>query len=246
MKKCNEVISLGYNCEISFRIRDYYGELCSWPFSWSYILDRDTFLEALDNMEEIFQENVKVCLDPRVNSMIECEKYHICFHPRGSYVAQDGSIPDETFDEAVAELRQRVLHLVKKFKSSLLDRTKNYIFFIGLTDNGKTDDKEFIINLENKLDVLCPNKNYKLVVVVPDNRYKKELEELNSESIKIRRIKKFGKQKCNDISTDAIGWGKIFKEFLGAEGIHMYYQRLEKHRIERVIGAIKKRMQQLI
>lgn len=246
MKAYNEVISLGYNCEISFRIRDYYGKLCSWPFSWSYILDRDVFLEALDNLDEIFQGEVYVCRDPRVNSMIECGKYHICFHPRGEYVAADGSIPEETLEAAISELRNRVAHLVDKFKRALKDPAKNYVFFIGLTDNGKSDDEEFIIKLENKLNQLCPAQNYIVVAVVPQKRYREELSLLNSEHVKIRVIKDFGKQKCNDISTDARGWGKIFYEFLGRERIHSYYKNLAKHRRKRVIAAVKKRAARLV
>lgn len=242
MKAYDEVISLGYNCEISFRIRDYYGRLCSWPFSWTYILDRDSFIMALNNLDAIFQGEVCVCQDPRVNSMIECGKYHICFHPRGEYVASDGSIPVETYPEAVGELRQRVSYLVEKFKAAVSDKNKNYVFFVGLTDNGKTSDKEFIINLEKALNRLCQNKNYTLVVVVPRKRYSKELELLNTNKVKIRKIRKFGTQKCNDISTDMFGWGRIFREFLGKDNIWSFYYRLQKHRLERITSAVKKRI----
>lgn len=246
MKKYDEVISLGYNCEISFRIRDYYGKLCSWPFSWTYILDRDAFLDALDNMDEIFQGEVYVSKDARVNSMIECGKYHICFHPRGEYVAEDGSIKQETFVEAVDELQQRISYLVKKFKEALQNTSKQYIFFIGLTDNGKTDDIEFLISLKSKLNKLCPSGNYELVAVVAKNRFDEKLKKFDEERIKIRTIKSFGKQKCNDISTDAKGWGKIFSEFLGRDYIQMYYWRLEKHRVERTLMAVKKRIKRFI
>lgn len=242
MKSYDEVISLGYNCEISFRIRDYYGKLCSWPFSWTYILDRDAFISALNNLDEVFQGEVHICQDDRVNSMIECDKYHICFHPRGEYVSIDGTIPIAIFPQAVAELRQRVKYLVEKFETAMSDGEKNYIFFIGLTDNGKTCDKEFIVNLENALNHICLKQNYTLVVVVPKKRYSKELEQLNTDKVKIRTIKYFGKQKCNDISTDMFGWGRIFREFLGDDNIWSFYRRINSHRLKRIISAIGRRI----
>ncbi|MCI6997560.1 MAG: hypothetical protein MR936_12430 [Eubacterium sp.] len=243
MKNYDEVISLGYNCEISFRIRDYYGKLCSWPFSWTYILDRDAFLDALSDLEQIFQGKVHVCQDNRVNSMIECDKYHICFHPRSEFVAADGTIPDTTLQDAISELRERVLYLTKKFESALKNTEKQFIFFVGLTNNGKTTDYDFLIKLKSKLDLLCPAKNYILVAVVQKNKYTADLEQLKDDNIKIRTIKKFGKQRCNDISTDMLGWGKLFKEFLGKENLNGFYIRLTVHRLKRIFNAILKRIQ---
>ncbi|MGN0437490.1 MAG: hypothetical protein ACI4F4_03130 [Lachnospiraceae bacterium] len=242
MKAYDEVISLGYNCEISFRIRDYYGKLYSFPFSWSYILDRDEFLKALDNLEQIFQGEVHVCKDNRVNSMIECDKYHICFHPRSEFVADDGTIPEETFDKAVEELRTRVMYLVKKFKVGLKDPNKQFVFLVGITDNGKTSDYDFLFELKSKLDILCPAQNYVLVAVIPENRLTTELKLINDERIKIRKIRRFGTQKCNDISTDMFGWGRIFKEFLGKENLGWFFYRLNKHRVERILQAVCRRI----
>ena len=154
----------------------------------------------------------------------------------------DGSIPLETFPEAVRELRERISHLVEKFEEALLNKDKNYLFFIGLTDNGKTSDKDFVINLENTLNRLCPNKNYTLVIIVPRKRYSEELEALNTDNVKVRRIRKFGTQRCNDISTDMFGWAKIFREFLGQDDVWSFYFRLQQHRLKRIVNAVKKRL----
>ena len=48
------IVSLGYNCEVSFRIEDFTHEkINSYPFSWSYISDHKKFLEALQNLDDV-------------------------------------------------------------------------------------------------------------------------------------------------------------------------------------------------
>lgn len=239
--KFDEVVSLGYNCEVSFRIENALGELNSMPFSWAYILDRDLFLEALENPKEIFQNEVSVCRDPRVNTMIQCDKYKICFHPRAEYVDADGTIIENTFREACDELRSRVAHLTDKFEK-LLQSEKRTLFLVGVTENGKTTDAEFIKKLYQYLCAKYVSKNFLLVAVIPKKRMNKELFSLESDRLKIRTIKRFGTQRCNDISTDASGWSKIFGEFLGKEYKKSFLKNLGKHRRERIFAAIKKRL----
>ena len=47
------LVSLGYNCEVSFRLEDYYGKLDSYLFSWSFEDSRSGFIKALENMEDV-------------------------------------------------------------------------------------------------------------------------------------------------------------------------------------------------
>ena len=46
------IVSLGYNCEISFRIEDYYGKLDSYLFSWSFEDSRKGFIKALEKLKK--------------------------------------------------------------------------------------------------------------------------------------------------------------------------------------------------
>ena len=243
MNSFDEVVSLGYNCEISFRLENCFGKINSWPFSWSFILDRNLFLEALNHMDEIFQESVSICTDSRVNAMVQCDKYKICFHPRGQYVDKTGHvIEDRFFPEGETELKLRVKYLVEKFSRLQKDKNRRSLLICGIEEDDQDDTFEFITKLDEAIRVLFDSNNYVLLIVLPKSKYNKEIKMLESRQLKIRKIRHFGVQKCNDISTDTNGWGRIFFEFLGVKKFFAFYHRLTKHRIVRVYGAIKKRI----
>ena len=243
MDRFDEVVSLGYNCEISFRLENCFGKINSWPFSWSYILDRELFIEALNHLEEIFQDSVSICKDPRVNAMVQCDKYKICFHPRGQYVDENGHVIEEKFfPEGESELKSRVKHLISKFIQLQKDKNKRTLLICGVEDDGKDDTIEFIKKLDKTIHALFDSNNYILLIVLPKHKYNNEIKGLESKQLKIRKIRSFGVQKCNDISTDMHGWGRIFLEFLGVKYSFAFYNRLTKHRIVRIYGAIKKRI----
>lgn len=242
----DEIVSLGYNCEISFRIRNYLGYLNSWPFSWSYILQRDKFVEALNDRGSIFQGEVSQCEDKRVNSMLQCEKYEICFHPRGEYEGDDGKVRTECFAEAVSELRSRVSHLIDKF-NGLLASEKKTLFIVGISPLEESAPVHFISDLYYWLNTNYISGKFCLVAVFENadyKKYKNELVALENDRLYVRKIKKFGIQRCNDISTDGVGWWKIFREFYGKSNLK-YFFRLWILRASRVVNAVIKRFKRL-
>ena len=95
------IVSLGYNCEISFRIEDYYGKLDSYLFSWSFEDSRKGFIKALENIEDVFEGDLELCPD----HMIRDKKYQIRFHPRYDILPKFGETTDKQFEEAVKELK---------------------------------------------------------------------------------------------------------------------------------------------
>lgn len=242
MNRFDEIVSLGYNCEISFRIKNFTGKLESWPFSWSYILDRDKFLESFDNLGEIFQGSVSIADTTKLQSMIQCDKYKICFHPRAEFLNADCTFNDEKFADGVIELKSRVKYLINKLERLLQDPQKRTLFIVGITDNGKTSDAVFVKNLYDTLMKKYISGKFVILVIVPKSRYTKELKNLESKQIKIRTIKKFGVQKYNEISTDSFGWVKALSELLGYGGIFRFYKNLSVARVTRVLNAIKKRI----
>lgn len=55
------IVSLGYNCEVSFRIEDFtHDKIKSYPFSWSYITDQKKFLDALWNLDDVLKNEIEV------------------------------------------------------------------------------------------------------------------------------------------------------------------------------------------
>lgn len=55
------VISLGYNCEVSYRIEDLLGrKIDSYPFSWAYVMDNHAFLKCLENLEDVLENEIEI------------------------------------------------------------------------------------------------------------------------------------------------------------------------------------------
>lgn len=63
--KYDHIISLGYNCEVSFRIKDFFGKLESYPFTWVYINNQiPQFVDVLKNFDKLLLKKIiyQLCL----------------------------------------------------------------------------------------------------------------------------------------------------------------------------------------
>ena len=127
----DKVVSLGYNCEVSFRIEDYFGAIDAMPFSWSFTLNRDKFADAMRAPENLLSEGITV----RDDHMLMCNRYELKFHPRYSIFPQFGEYTEEQLQEATAELKERVKHLAEKFNNLCKSDLKT-LFVMKVEDKG--------------------------------------------------------------------------------------------------------------
>lgn len=231
-RKIDEIVPLGFNCEISFRIEDWFGKVNSYPFSWSYPFNRDIVVDELNNgLKNILSETVSICHDKRIRRMVVCDKTQITFHPKGDFIDKNGII---NLEPATIELKSRFAHLRDKFEKLIKDQDKFILFICGLTDNGESSDKDYVLRLYSVLKSICITDHFILLIVADSKRYTDELKLLENDNLKIRMVRKFGNQKRVDFSTDGKNWGKIFAEFLGNKGKAKYTYRLTKRRIIRI------------
>lgn len=230
------VTSLGYNCEISFRIENFLGHLEAMPFSWSYENDRILFLDALENIELLFQGPVKLMDD----NMICCERFNIKFHPRYSVLLRVGHPTEESYEECVRELRDRLDHLKSKF-IDLLNSNKRTLFIVKVENNNTQDDVLYIKRLETVLKKIYASKNFKLLVVLEQTAKNVLYDELETEFIAVRYLKKFAPKKHTDTMGDTYGWFKILREQTGLTG-KGYYKRLTKKRVSWAWSVFERRV----
>ena len=74
------IVSLGYNCEVSFRIEDFTGEgIDSYPFSWAYVNDSEHFITCLWELDGLLSGKIEVL----PWGMFLDKKYQIAFHGKG-------------------------------------------------------------------------------------------------------------------------------------------------------------------
>ena len=147
--KFDEVTSLGYNCEVGFRIQDYFGLMDSYPYSWAYCLDRKLFLESLDNLDDILTGDITLM----PSGMFRCEKYQISFHASKEKDALfvDGKPNEEVVRLELASLKKKIKHLVEKFYS-LFQSDKKSLFVIKVKHSESDENIKFVKDLFKKID----------------------------------------------------------------------------------------------
>lgn len=216
------VTSLGYNCEISFRIEDYIGKIVAMPFSWSFVVDRNYFAKAIENMEDLFTGDVTVT----DNHMFMCEKYKIKFHPRYSIFPQYGEYTEQQKEDALNELKSRIEHLKGSFVE-LCKSGKNTLFILKVEDKGDEDNAEFIKSVDEVISKRYTGK-YSIAVVMLKGCVGDAVRSMESDRIEIFELKKFAPQKHTNIMGDVLGWYKMFSKVIGIK--NHFYQSVWKRR----------------
>lgn len=239
MRNESIIMSLGYNCEVSFRIEDYFGMLDSYLYSWSFEENRDNFLLSLQSIDDVFMNDVQLQPD----HMFRDERYKIKFHPRYDILPKTGEVSKEVYDMGLQELTNRISHL--KLKTvNVLKGKKPIVFLIKIADLGEEDNIAYILRL---FEILKENviASFTLIAVLEKKAATKELMKIQNEQLQIRILKKFAPINHTDIMGDIKGWYRILKEFTYADS-KQYYRNLRKRRIKTFPQIIKNKFQQVI
>lgn len=228
------ITSLGYNCEISFRLENYFGSINAMPFSWSFVLEREKFPQTLDDIDRLFADEVELLED----NMILCKNYNIKFHPRYDILLKDGEPTEKSTQMAVEELQQRVSHLKDKWKE-LFQSQKEAVFLMKVENKEEEANLEYIQEVYQVLQKKYISGKFTLVVLMEKEAVTEKIRALESEKLKVRKLKRFAPKKHTDIMGDVWGWWRILNEITG-EKHWKYFWRLWKKRISWFIAVVKK------
>ena len=233
----DEIVSLGYNCEVSFRIEDYLGKhVNAMPFSWSFVVNRNKFLDALKDTASIFSEEDFLCDD----RMIMCKKYELKFHPRYSVLPRTGEYSEEQYKEALVEVKARVKHLSEKFVD-LCNSNKKTLFVMKVEDKGNADNIAYIKEIGDILSNIYISGNYMLAIAMVKSAVTQDVLALQNDKIKIFPLKKFAPKKFTNILGDIRSWYKLFYCMTG-EKSPKFYRRIYKRRYDWGISVIKRKL----
>ncbi len=210
-------VSLGRNCEVSFQIQKYVGE--EWEsslFSWAYILDDSLLIPALNNPEDLFQNEFH--FHPPTNDMFYDEKYQITFHgrtPKDEMLDENNQIINiEKYNSTVDELRSRIAHLTSKFRANLAsDVPTAYIYKLMLynSDENYIQDKiAFIKDLYAWFQIHKSGSNWKLIIVV-EKSFKKYFSALSDSQLIIETVSYFAPDSDTLNGADTKNWNRIFR-----------------------------------
>lgn len=204
--KFQNVISLGYNCEVSFYIQRYCKNLNSSLFSWAYVYSVESLLGALSDLDNLFTKNIS-----KPTPLYKDNDFNIAFH--GNLPDLDLINPNITFSDEVLEndrknTIEKIAYLKEKFKE-VLSSKENKILFYKVREND-LDKKEDFIKLYNKLKEY--SNNFKLVVIV-EKEFLKDFKKIEQRGLYFRGVEKFNPENHSDYNTYEKDWYKIFKEF---------------------------------
>lgn len=209
----SEVVNLGFNCEVSFRICGYFKALHSYMYSWVYSHDRELLLSSLDKMHDILSGEVEFLPD---TNMIKCKKYNMSFHikaRRDELTNSLGSLRDDACAEALAELRSRAAHLADKTESLFNSSISTlFIYKLKFTNDWEADN-DYVKRMLEKLTTLYKSGRFTLLIVLEAaHAYKFTLEE--SDHLQIVTVPNFTNlNNVQEGNTTNDGWKEIEDKF---------------------------------
>ena len=214
MQKFNNIVSLGYNCEVSFRIQDHYGYVNSIIYSWAYIEDRDGFLRSLGETELLAKSDKQLL----PHGMFRSEEYGISFHskiPKELLIMPDGTVNLDNIEHAKVEMEKRYCYLAQKLRKMFRSQTEKTLYVCKMCGWKKDVDRNrtFINNLYSKLQELCCIDNFAVLIVMEKNDRNIQLRNLEEKGILIRFVEKFADDSETRSGGDQKGWNVIFDEF---------------------------------
>lgn len=205
-KKYDNIILLGYNCEIAFRFFQQYHFLDSSLFAWTGV--------TLEQLKYFLENSQDVGVDFSLyGNLFKCVKSGILFHGRTNLTATVHKLQGEALEIEKAELRSRIAYLKDKFfEYSTNGKNTLYIRKIIKDDVDDPNFQQNILYLYNKLSSICKNE-FKLLLIVEEENYKKVI--FDNENILIRTVHKFSPNAdvTNKKYGDKLGWRNIFTEF---------------------------------
>ena len=204
------IVSLGYNCEVSFRIEDYTGQpVESYPFSWAYVKNQDAMYKDLELAINGRITAGDYCVTPY--KMFLFYESGCLFHSKAEnkdeLLLPDGSTNYAVSDKYRSEIDSRLCYLQNKFKKLLTSKERVlYIIKIDPALNEITTKKiiKDIITFFQRY-----GKNWHLLVVVEAGKLSGEKEKCEEKNVSIRTISNFAKDDNTKFGGNRTEWLRI-------------------------------------
>lgn len=202
------IISLGYNCEVSFQFFKKYRFTESSLFAWCACPNIETMRAAIDNLETVGAGKIKPA-----SPMWRCQNTKISFHGKGRRSMWDNPT-QEFFDNDLKELKSRLAHLRQKFATTGQDGKKNlYIYKCSPVDVVSSDIILKINELYKTISNRCQNP-FDLLIILEKNILPDIEQKIDNPHIFVRRVKFFtDPAHVTSKPYDQRSWRRIFSEF---------------------------------
>jgi len=203
----DHIISLGYNCEVSFQFFKKYGFVESSLFAWVNTLNIENIIYAINHLDKIGSGKLE-----NINPMWKCFNTNISFHGKAPMDMWANNPTKEMIENDKCELLQRIAYLKNKFLNTGMDG-KNNLYIFKYPSNNYT--QKHVINEINKLFSSLRKivtNNFDLLIILEKTFYPDI--KIDNKNIIVRRVDFFTPE--DDVTTknnDKKHWRKIFSEF---------------------------------
>jgi hypothetical protein len=221
--KSTELIGLGCDCEVMYMLQMYLKCAPSYPFSWSYVEDRELLPQLIENPETILDGNPSSFLGHI--GMVLFPNSHIGLHIRNPEMKADPSISKE--DPDIAELLSREQHLIEKLKA-LWASHRFAVYFMKLKPTNYEADRSFLIRLEQSLALVSHGDFCIIPIFCSMDISKKQYRRLKTERIFPEFVKRFWLFRYDypwrNYSGDRWGWFRIFHKHFSHPAIPFLFR----------------------
>lgn len=218
----NQIISLGYNCEIQFRFYKYFKYEETSIFNWSYIKSIDDLIRVLNDFSLIGKQGFKLTAP-----LYTCNETNISFHGKAKWK----KIKDnpELIEKDIEDLSERLNYLKEKFIKTLKSNQKKlYIYKVKESDiTENITDK--IIKLKKALQAQGGASAGFNLLIVAEEKYAEYFQK--TDEFIFRTVKYFAPDKevtCKKYLDN--GWDEIFDEFYSKKP--KGYKKKKKYKFE--------------
>ena len=210
----DHIVSLGYNCEVSFRIKDHYGDVEPYFFTWVYVRNRKKQCAFLENRHLFMSGDIEYL--PGSGGMFLDTATDFAIHSRmkDEELLINGEEQKENMLSAVKEMKERYSHLLDKTFSMFSDGT-SALFVVKVAEGNADEICAFLQDLLGLLERLCTRKVFTLLCVTT-HAMKEKILHMESANLKVRSVSHFADDAHTDSTGDMDGWDNVFSEFPAA------------------------------
>lgn len=209
--KFDYIFSLGYNCEIAFRLYEYFKFEESNFLNWTFCESINDLICALNNFEKIASGDF---IEP--NPLWVCKNTNIGFHGKENmwkYINKTINEQEKNADKK--DLIERIAYLKSKFLTLAKSNCKK-LYVYKIKNNDLNNDILKKVNELNKTLTDLGTINFKLLIIY-EEKNKKFFENFSdklSENIIFRSVDFYAPDECvTDKSYMNNGFDKIWDEF---------------------------------
>jgi hypothetical protein len=214
-----KIVSLGTNCEASFRIEDYTGKpIDAYIFSWTETHDPLKQLDAIKDLESLKDSEWYV----NEHKLAVNKRYEIGFHFKdlpSDLFDKNGNLIQDVYESGLKELKSRMSHLIEKTERLFENQSGDDILFVYKVEINDPSNRtpKYVRNLVKNLFKILKHKvkngHFMLMVLVDDKKIFEFLtKHIKRQNLSFHLLSFFPPHDQRNLESDKKSWNFSFHD----------------------------------